>query len=88
MKFPGSRIFTLKATHGLPIDAAIERIHSTGIAIDWDSFIEEARANRWYDFKTIAVIQTGLEDSLVEKSVIKIIIDDCKRYVMQNKIAF
>jgi alanyl-tRNA synthetase len=88
MKFPGSRIFTLKATHGLPIDAAIERIHSAGIAIDWYSFIEEARANRWYDFKTIAAIQTGLEDSMTDKKTIRLIIDECKRYVMQNKIAF
>jgi len=88
MTFPGSRIFTLKATHGLPVDAAIEQIHASGVAIEWNSFIDEARKNGWYDFKTLEVIQTGLEDSMTDKPTIKLIIDNCKRYVMTNKISF
>lgn len=83
--FPGARLFELKATHGLPLDAAIDRIinkHRT--AISWDGFLTQARANGWYDFQTMDVITQALEDALIDREMRLGIITRLKLYILKN----
>ncbi len=86
MKYSGAKLFALKATHGLPLEVAVEKIHEAGIAIDWLGFINEARASGWYDFQTIPAIQVALEDSMTDRPLMSAIIHSCKEYVVANPL--
>lgn len=66
--FPESRLFELKATHGLPLEVAIDRISEDGFSIDWCGFIDCARLNGWYDFRTLKLIEQALNDCLIERA--------------------
>ena len=61
--FDGAALFELKATHGFPLDFAIDRITEAGVGIDWNGFVEAARMNGWWDFQTYEVVSHALEDA-------------------------
>lgn len=82
--FPGDVLFELKATHGLPLDVAIEQIFNRGIVIDWVGFIEAARKNNWWDFQTYDVILDALRDALCDNELIDGIKLRFQMYVMNN----
>lgn len=82
--YPGSRLFELKATHGLPLEVAVERVLGTGVLIDWTSFISAARNNGWYDFQTIEVIENALTDAFVDRNVVRAVVTRCKLYILKN----
>ena len=79
---PGSLLFTLKATHGLPLDMALDRVIEAGESVEWPSFIEEARKNGWHDFQTYSELKYGLQDAFIPQSVKDAILDGFKRYVL------
>lgn len=82
--FSGKKVFHYKATHGIPIDQAIAWLIGHGYSIDWVEFIEEARANKWYDFQTIDVIETGLADSGVLPEYREAVVARAKLYIMKT----
>lgn len=83
--FQGKELFKLKATHGMPLDVAIDMIvNERGLTIEWPSFIEEARENGWYDFQTAEALRHGLEDSGVSKDYAKGVMDRFMVYVVKN----
>jgi len=83
--YPGAKLFQLKATHGLPLENAVDTIlNRAKIVIDWEGFIDEARKNGWYDFQTIENIENALVDADVLKDTREQIIQRCKHYVMAD----
>ena len=79
----GSILFQLKATHGLPLDMALDRVIDAGLSVEWPSFIEEARKNGWPDFQTFDALRYGLQDAFIPQSAKSAVLDGFKRYVMQ-----
>lgn len=65
--FKGSDLFELKATHGFPLEVAIDTIFENNFLIDWTSFIDQARKNKWYDFQTYETICYALDESFLDK---------------------
>ena len=85
--FDGAKLFQLKATHGLPLEVAVERIlRDEEIPIRWETFVEEARANGWYDFQTMEVIDQALVDSGVSREYRSGVMYRFKLYVLSNPI--
>jgi alanyl-tRNA synthetase len=83
MVFNGAKLFELKTTHGFPLDFALDRIiNDAGMSVSWVGFIEAARKNKWWDFRTIEVIAHALEDAQV--SAKEEIINRAKLYMMKN----
>lgn len=85
--FPGDKLFELYATHGLPLDAAINRvmlIERRGIT--WDKFIEQARKNNRWDFQILDMMENGLMDGCVDKHEIEGILQRAKLYMLQNPL--
>jgi alanyl-tRNA synthetase len=81
--FNGAKLFELKATHGFPLDFALDRIiNEKGMPISWVDFIEAARKNKWWDFQTIEVITHALEDAQVASK--EEIINRAKLYMMKS----
>lgn len=87
--FPGRELFNLKATHGVPLDFAIDHImaadhHGLRCVIEWPSYIEEARRNKRWDFQTYDDIRHALEDcESYSKEFQKEILDRFKAYVLK-----
>lgn len=83
--FPGARLFELRATHGLPLDIAINEIMVVkGLRIDWPGFIAQARNNQRWDFQIYDLIETGLQDAGVEKSAATEILKRTKLWMLEN----
>lgn len=83
--YSGAKLFQLKATHGLPLENAVDTIiNRAKLAIDWEGFIEEARKNGWYDFQTIENIEQALVDADILKDTREKIIQGCKHYILAN----
>lgn len=80
--FPGSRLFELKATHGMPLEAAIDQIVDSGFAIDWCEFITCARKNKWYDYQIIKLIEQGLAESIIDRTSKAEILKRCKLFIL------
>ena len=81
--FNGAKLFELKATHGFPLDFALDRIiNEKGMPVSWVDFIEAARKNKWWDFQTIEVITHALEDAQVASK--EEIINRAKLYMMKS----
>ena len=81
----GDWLFELKATHGLPLDIAIDEIiNNYQYVINWPQFIEAARRNKWWDFKTFDEISYSLVDADIDKQTQKCILDRCKLYIMAH----
>lgn len=82
--FRGDVLFELKATHGFPLDFALDRIISQeGMAVDWVAFIEAARKNKWWDFQTYEAIDHAMVDAMITKDSRKAILDRFKLYVLR-----
>lgn len=88
--FPGRELFILKATHGVPLDFAIDHImaadhYGLRCVIEWASYIEEARRNKRWDFQTYDDIRHALEDcEYYSKEDQKEILDRFKAYVLKH----
>lgn len=82
----GRRLFELKATHGIPLDISVEKIHGAGVAIEWTEFIKAARSNGWWDFRTIVVIEQALSDSITSRKLSEEILKICKIFIMNNPL--
>lgn len=82
--FPGAILFQLKATHGLPLDFAIDRVRRDGLTIEWPGFIGEARKNGRWDHQTIEDMQHALADSDVGREDAHQIILRAKAWMMAN----
>lgn len=80
----GSRLFELKATHGLPLEVALDRLFHDGFSVDWCEFIDCARSNGWYDFQTINVIKQAMDDCMIEPYIKESILVRAKVYIMQS----
>ena len=84
--FPGDFLFELKATHGFPLDFALDRIlNQEKLVVEWVSFIEAARTNGWWDFKTYEVLVHALMDAEVDRDLAQGILDRFKIYVVKNR---
>lgn len=85
MLISGSEVFKLKATHGLPLDFAVDRIiNQGGHAIAWAGFVDEARRNGWWDFQTLQCVEEGLFDAEVPKDMQRAICLRLKAYMLQQ----
>lgn len=83
--FSGTRLFELKATYGLPLGPAIDRIiNIEGLAITWADFLASARSNGWYDFQTMEAVEAGLGDAGVDRAMRDEIIQRFKALIMRN----
>lgn len=83
--FPGATLFAMKATHGLPLDFALDRIiNDAGMAVDWGGFIDAARENGWWDFQTIEAMGHALSDALLPRDVQREIVARAKLYMLAN----
>jgi len=86
--FPGDKLFELKATHGLPLDVAVDRIVNTErMVIDWQGFIDQARVQGWYDFQTLDVAEQALTDADVPRDYRDAVVLRMKAYVMEKRRA-
>lgn len=84
--FRGDVLFELKATHGFPVEFALDMImNKHNIAVDWVGFIEAARKNEWWDFQTYEFIQHALVDAEIPLEEREQIILRFKWYVLQNE---
>lgn len=84
--FPGDRLFQLRATHGLPLDSALDMIQEARLAVDWVGFMTEARKNGWYDFQTLEAIENALKDAEWFNHDIPGIIKRLKVWIMANPL--
>ena len=81
----GAFVFELKATHGLPLEMAIDRIIlEKNMRISWADYIEAARLNGWYDFQIFESIRYGLQESMIDKEKKQAIIDKTKIYLLKT----
>lgn len=80
----GSFVFELRATHGYPLFMSVSAIYDAGMVIDWVDFVECARRNKWWDFRTYAVMLEVLQDSGIPKETQQGIIHRFKLYVVNN----
>lgn len=84
--FSGAKLFHLKATHGLPLEVAIDMIMNTnGLKIDWPGFIDTARQNDWWDFQIVEAVELALQDGLIEPRLIRGIVTRVKDHILKNK---
>lgn len=81
--FPGHLLFELKATHGFPLDFALDKIYSAGMVVEWPSFIETARRNGRWDYQTIVDLEHALVDAGLGRETTKQILDRFKIYVVK-----
>ena len=83
----GKRVFQLKASHGLPLDFALDRIiNQGGHAVAWVGFVEEARSNGWWDFQTFKVIEEGMEDAQLPRDMQQAIKGRLKVYMLAHPL--
>ena len=83
--FSGRLLFTLKATHGVPLDFSIGRIvEDCGFAVDWVEFIETARENLWWDFQTYDALKHAMADAALPEGFRHAVESRFKVYVVQN----
>ncbi len=81
--FDGKTLFELKATHGLPLDFALDRIiNEENLAVDWAGFIDEARRNQWYDHQIYSLICYAIEDAMLPKDMQAEIKTRLQRYLL------
>lgn len=83
--FRGDVLFEMKATHGFPLDFALDKIiNEAGLAVDWVSFIEAARSNKRWDFQTYEDICHAMEDATLPKEMQAAIRHRFRLYVMKH----
>lgn len=81
---PGAEVFRMKDRHGIPLSMTVNLCILRNVTIEWPSFIEEARASGWYDFRTLAQIKSALIDADVGDEYASAVIQRFKLYVLQN----
>lgn len=82
--FNGDVLFELKATHGLPLDMALDHIiNEKGMAVDWCAFFAAARRNGWWDFQIHEVICHAMEDAELPREMRAAISLGFKAYVLK-----
>lgn len=87
--FSGHKLFELKATHGMPLGPAIDRIINVeGLTVTWGDFLATARSNGWYDFQTIEAVESGLGDAGVDRAMRDEILQRFKVLIMRNPIEY
>lgn len=84
--FPGSELFELRATHGLPLYLAIQGVYDKGLIIEWPSYVEKARENGWWDFKTYEDLQYALPEALVPKEDAEEILYRMRLWILANPL--
>ena len=83
----GAEVFELKATHGLPLSISLDIIYNDyKYKIDWVSFIEQARKNKWWDFQTYEEIENSLNDAGIDKQFSEEILNRIKLYILTNPL--
>ena len=83
--FPGDKLFQLKATHGMPLENALDiLINQHSMKIDWVGFVDEARKNEWWDFQTLDVVENALSESTVARDIAVNVVIGIKRYMLQQ----
>lgn len=66
--FDGKTLFNLKATHGLPLDFALDQIiNKRGLMVEWPGFVKAARENGWWDFQIMESIKHAMQDAELSK---------------------
>ena len=66
----GDFVFSLKTTHGLPLEMIIDwTIGEMGLRISWVDFIKEARKNKWFDFQIYETINYALQESMIDTKI-------------------
>lgn len=81
--FSGKKLFELRATHGLPLDFALDSILPQ-MMVDWPGYIEAARENGRWDFQTLGEITHALIDQPAGYRAA--VIAGFKNYVMANPL--
>jgi alanyl-tRNA synthetase len=83
--FPGAKLFQLKATHGMPLENALDiLINQHSLKIDWVGFVDEARKNEWWDFQTLEAVENALIESTVNRDIVVNTVIGLKRYMLQQ----
>lgn len=83
--FSGKKLFDLKATHGYPLEMAIDKIiNEEGYRIDWIEFVRTARVNEWYDFQTVDALEVGLTDADVPRAFRDEVLKKVKLVILQE----
>lgn len=86
MIFSGDKLFEMKATHGFPLEMALDRIiNGKKLVVNWAEFIESARQNDWWDFQTYEVICHAMEDADISKDVQQQIKLGFQKYVLTHE---
>jgi len=87
--YPGDKFFHLKTTHGVSWTVAVYLVMvKYRFVIDWISFVQEARKNKWYDFQTVKAIESSLQESGVDRTLVDGIMLRMKHYMQNNKQIF
>ena len=81
----GEFLFELKATHGFPLEMALDRIMEVGAVVNWPEFIECARRNGWWDFQTYDCINHAMQDAEWPRDTQQEIQRRFQLYVMKNR---
>jgi hypothetical protein len=85
----GRDIFRFRCSIGLPLEMMIDRALADGCAIDWAGFIDAARADGWWDFRTLDVIGYAIDETLLspsERAAYKDgVMDGARRYVTMRR---
>lgn len=83
--FPGAFLFNLKATHGFPLEMALDMvINDEGLAVSWVDFIEEARLNDWSDAQTYKTISYALSEAGVPGNIREQIESRAQKYITEG----
>jgi hypothetical protein len=81
--FRGDVLFELKATHGFPLDFALDRIiNDECMAVDWPAFIDAARKNKWWDFQIYETLCHAMVDAMLPRDMQDAIRTRFQRYVL------
>lgn len=86
MIFCGKKLFELKATHGMPLDVAIQEIVDSGARISWGEFVDQARANMWWDFQILELVETSLGMTILDRDYRAEVVQRMKLYMMAKPL--
>lgn len=86
MIFSGKKLFELKATHGMPLDVAIQEIVDSGARISWAEFVDQGRANKWWDFQILELVETALGMTILDRDYRAEVVSRMKLYMYTNKL--
>lgn len=86
MIFCGKKLFELKATHGMPLDVAIQEIVDSGARISWGAFVDQARINNWWDFQILELVETSLGMTILDRDYRTEIVQRMKLYMMTKPL--